>query len=355
MLQLRIPSLILPQDQRPDSQEDRQFEKLVMNSIVECPVCEDQFELPQHGLTGSATCPSCQRSFDISPSVLLDEVNSSSAAGNAPTLRASPVAQVTFQQPATNDISEMDQSLAAKFGPSTETKRAIEIRSRYDSKKRSNAGRFTFGMIAVVLITCVLAVVLFSRIRGGSSVSSADNNTERGIMQIEATEPNANSDRDGAADQSQASANENRQSLRQRKTVAPQKLKHFAQKQVDDCWKLTQPHLLSLLIQGPGGTRQATGTIVDSRGWVVTSYQAVKDAWRIEVTSAAKSLVDSYGNQPLNDLARGFIATDPENDLALLAVNRRFVVSFADVEISKNSQIVAGEHLLQCGPPSTLR
>ena len=93
--------------------------------------------------------------------------------------------------------------------------------------------------------------------------------------------------------------------------------------------------------------------IVDSRGWVLTSYHAIKDAWQVEVTASAKSLEALEKSKPLQDLARGVIAVDPVNDLAIIEVNRRFVVSLANVKIYDDDRIVSGEFLFQSEPPST--
>jgi hypothetical protein len=126
----------------------------------------------------------------------------------------------------------------------------------------------------------------------------------------------------------------------------------FTPKQVDEIWKNAKPNLVLLDIEGPLGKQRAVGTIVDSRGWVLTSYQAVKEAWRIEVTAAEEPLDRSHGAQPLVDLVRGFVAQDPNFDFAVLAINRRFVVSLAEVNLTKQNRIVPLTRLLSAAPPT---
>jgi S1-C subfamily serine protease len=127
----------------------------------------------------------------------------------------------------------------------------------------------------------------------------------------------------------------------------------FSPKQISEIWKHIKPNLLELNIEGPYGKRKAVGLIVDSRGWLVTSYQAVKDASRIEVTAAIEPLNVKNGDAPLVDLVRGRVIDDPQNDLAILAINRRFVVSLAEVAISSQDRLVAEQRLLVAAPPSS--
>jgi hypothetical protein len=86
---------------------------------------------------------------------------------------------------------------------------------------------------------------------------------------------------------------------------------------------------------------------------MVTSYQAVKDAWRIEVTASIEPLDVKNGDVPLVDLVRGRVIDDPKNDLAILAINRRFVVSLAEAAISSQDRLVAEQRLLVAAPPSS--
>lgn len=127
----------------------------------------------------------------------------------------------------------------------------------------------------------------------------------------------------------------------------------FSKKQLDEIWRLTKPNLVELNIEGPYGKQKAVGLIVDSRGWIVTSYQAVKDATRIEVTAAIEPLNQKNVDAPLVDLVRGRVIDDPKNDLAILAINRRFVVSLADAAISAQDRLVPAIRLLAAAPPSS--
>ena len=122
--------------------------------------------------------------------------------------------------------------------------------------------------------------------------------------------------------------------------------------QVEDVWTTAKPYLVSLSIEGPSGKLPAVGTIVDSRGWVATSLHLVRDAWRIEVTASGNPLDRADGESPLTDQVRGFVLQDETMDLAVLAVNPRFVLNFADLKLAPENRLVRNMALLMAAPPS---
>ena len=129
----------------------------------------------------------------------------------------------------------------------------------------------------------------------------------------------------------------------------------FAQldpKSAQSCWEIAQPNLLSLKVFDGKGTHDAVGTIIDSRGWVLTSYSAVKGASKIEVSSSLKTIQYLGETELLNDVVRGYIAVNKAEDLIILSVNRRFVVAFTTINPITRNNVVKSEFLLQCAPPS---
>jgi uncharacterized membrane protein len=120
-------------------------------------------------------------------------------------------------------------------------------------------------------------------------------------------------------------------------------------------WSKVGPYLVRLDIQSPNGNRTAAGVIVDSRGFVATSYGAIADAISIKVRAGPKALAtgDPFGE--LADDVRGLLAADPAHDLALLQINRRFVSTFADVALVPNGTTLPGERLVVAAPPSEHR
>ena len=122
----------------------------------------------------------------------------------------------------------------------------------------------------------------------------------------------------------------------------------LTQTKLDQAWRRLQPHLVELEAETPFGTRLVPGLIVDSRGWVATSYRAVRDASRI----TARSVPPSDDVQPLEDRVRGWLASDPTHDLVLLQVNRRFVTSLRDPPLAMEDKVVASQHLIHVTIPT---
>lgn len=126
----------------------------------------------------------------------------------------------------------------------------------------------------------------------------------------------------------------------------------FSRRQVDQIWKQSKPYIVSLEIHGPRGVLPAVGTIVDSRGWIATSHSAIKDAWKIEVSSVPEPANRHRRNESLRDVVRGIVVSDPDTDIAILAVNRRFVVSLAEVPIAGDDRLVQANRLVAVVPPN---
>ena len=133
--------------------------------------------------------------------------------------------------------------------------------------------------------------------------------------------------------------------------LPPQKFDYLKRSQVDNAWTVIQPYLVHLKVHDARGSHLAVGTIVDTRGWILTSYQSIVGASKIEVTQSAKS-IDEFSDDLLTDQVRGVIGIDKANDLVLLSINRRFVISFADVQYADTTTIVETAYFVQCAPPT---
>ncbi|MFK7769934.1 MAG: trypsin-like serine protease, partial [Mariniblastus sp.] len=133
--------------------------------------------------------------------------------------------------------------------------------------------------------------------------------------------------------------------------LPPQKFAYLKKREVNDAWSVIQPYLVNLKVHDARGSHLAVGTIVDTRGWILTSYQTVAGASKIEVTQSAKS-IDEVSDDLLTDQVRGVIGIDKKNDLALLSINRRFVISFADVAFADSNTVVETGYFVQCAPPT---
>ncbi len=129
-------------------------------------------------------------------------------------------------------------------------------------------------------------------------------------------------------------------------TVIDESPNFFSRQQWKHVWQKVNPYLVRLEIEAPLEDRTVTGLLVDSRGWVATSHHAIADAGRIRVTVAASQLDDTPPWRTLTDDARGIIASDPQHDLALIAINRAQVLSLAEVSLATQDMLVPSQRCL---------
>ena len=111
-------------------------------------------------------------------------------------------------------------------------------------------------------------------------------------------------------------------------------------------WNKMQPRLVRLISERPNGKSESMGLIVDSRGWVATSLQSIAGATSIEVRQVHSHDMLFDDERLFKDKARGVIAKDEALDLAILSVNRKFVVALDDVEMPENDTVVAGQRFI---------
>lgn len=135
-------------------------------------------------------------------------------------------------------------------------------------------------------------------------------------------------------------------------SLPPQKFRYLSRADIENTWLLMQPRLLTLTVHRAGATTQAVGLIVDSRGWVLTSFHAIAGATKIEVRASAKVIDDLYEADLLNDDVRGVIAHDAQRDLAIVSINRRFVTTFGGIGFGKKNDMVSGQYAIIAAPPS---
>ena len=123
-------------------------------------------------------------------------------------------------------------------------------------------------------------------------------------------------------------------------------------KELDRCWRSIKPYLVELYAETPTGSTTATGIIIDSRGWVATSYNAFKGATEISLRLAVEKT--QISNDRTDDKVRGVIAVKPEHDLLLLAINRSLINTIEDASFSDEKRFVVSQYAVQCQPPSSL-
>ena len=134
-------------------------------------------------------------------------------------------------------------------------------------------------------------------------------------------------------------------------------------------WQRIRPRLISLEVRTDLGVEQSVGTIVDSRGWALTSNQLVGKWPEVSATASARD-IDAYysdvdarnqtddqsddkpaGQTLLTDFSKGIASAQPKRDQTLLALNTRFVVALDKFEFAPRKRIIGGVYLVQAAPP----
>ncbi len=349
-----------------------------MDLYIECPICEQQFYTPAPPPTTQVVCPSCSRQFSLDSAVKIEPPQLKPDPKPPASLPGSRLArEATFAKPELPlveppddppNLHPLDPAPSSEV-PFTTSKLpgTAEIRHLY---QRRNKQKLIITLVTGGLLAAVIGILSGLLVMQLQKQSLAENDDpEAATSQTEPASATGlvNSDstqRDPAGENSavpktnepSTAASRNSSPKQEKPTrladLPPQELELLNSEDLDECWEMVQPHLVGLRVTDARGTHAAIATIIDSRGWILTSYSAIEGASKIEVTASAKSIDELPSEDLLTDLVRGVIAIDPKNDLAVLSINRRFIISFADIKIAETNDIVKGEYLVQCAPPS---
>ncbi|MCP4098486.1 MAG: hypothetical protein GY748_19840, partial [Planctomycetaceae bacterium] len=262
------------------------------------------------------------------------------------------VPDATGKPPALPISSAVQEPLGETETPASQPSRSTGKSGLALKLKQRRKRRFISTLIttAVLMIAIgVLTGLLVKQMRQNKVVKKG----ETQISDPETT-PTASPSTEPAMENSPAEPKTPPKTLRQQipKNIPNQQFAQLDPKSAQSCWEIAQPNLLSLKVFDGKGTHDAVGTIIDSRGWVLTSYSAVKGASKIEVSSSLKTIQYLGETELLNDVVRGYIAVNKAEDLIILSVNRRFVVAFTTINPITRNNVVKSEFLLQCAPPS---
>jgi len=325
-----------------------------MKLQLECPVCEQRFTVGSESAGKKVKCPGCSRSFNLPPKKKANKPAPIQPAASAPPPKPLPMAQPLAPASA-------DDQPAINQGPSqVRTGKPSALASAKAKRKRKK--RQMIRSIAVILglatIVGILSGILVMRLQK----QAKQGNAAAEPMTKNADQAGSDSKSDISAEVTQTDSSPALPQIKQEKPkpekkiiheeLAPQEFFYHDSKKVEKCWELVRQHLVNLTVYDSFGTHKAIGTIVDSRGWIVTSYSAIKGASKIEVTPGYKTIDQFYLPPSLTDSVRGVVILDPAQDLAVLSINRRFIESFANITVTEKDFVVDGEFLMQCGSPT---
>ena len=330
---------------------------------IECPICEFQSDLDSTSdLSSPLTCGACHKTFSFSPELVVQPAQKiPPAAIVKPTFSKT----LSAPDPQTETLSVADPKLGGEPA-------ARQPHRRGQKRLKQAIVLGLLGLVALVLI----GLLAFSGSIRETLTSYSENRTpaEEGqrpsepgteVRQAEPQDDRANEvtsppgssamENQGLPETSAGEpAADTEVSIKKKKEPAIEyrepNPRILSRKAIDDTWLKVQPHLVELTAETAFGTNHATGILIDSRGWVLTSYRAIQGAREITVSQCRKAIEDPQAE--LTDLVRGVIASAPEHDLAILEVNRRFVTQFRDLPIVQEDLVVARQHLVQCASPS---
>lgn len=335
---------------------------------LECPICEEQFT--DRSAEQVITCPSCQRKF-LASSAGRITLGIKPPSGSVP--RPVVVEQMVHEQikqekkeqekelKIQDVASESNEPNQERSGTSAITHKTADVRAK-SKRRRKNRLLITIGAsLAFAAISGILGGVLILQMTksGSNPITSTDDQRvastqtdEQGNTTTQPPEfdsPNSASVKTGNASPRVA------QTPTRFEDLPPQKTRFLKKQDLDECWDLVRPYLVTLKVHNVRGVHEAVGTIIDSRGWIVTSHPAIKGATKIEVI-ASPELIDDLNDDHLTDEVRGIVtsASDPDSGIAVLAINSRFVISYAELKMETFSQVVAGSYYVQSAPPSNL-
>lgn len=328
-----------------------------MTHQFECPVCEQRFAISSKSPDKKVKCPGCSRKFKLRASKKKSTSRSKPApvplAASAPLPTAIKLAKPIA--PEVDPKPEVDQSIEetpSHVEPNKPSKAIFAAAKQKRRKRQMIRGIAT--VVGLALVIGILTGFLVMRLRTQNITATVDNVAVDAPIPEDSPIASSNKDQQLAApiiaSKKEAAAKPQKQIKHEELT--PQKFFFHKADQVSDCWSLVHPHLVKLTVHDAFGQHKAVGTIIDSRGWILTSYSTIKGALKIEVASGYKTIDQFYQPPKLTDSVRGVITSAPEQDIAVLSINRRFIESLANIVVTEEDLVVEGEFMLQSAPPT---
>ena len=309
---------------------------------LECPICEFVLEADLQ-ITTQARCTCCGHLFVPGKS----------------TIR--PITPQASQSRATETHATLPPALPEKNGPQVKedshkmVSRSDEIRSSI-ILQRGRARRRSNLIFLLLFVGTLLAGALVAKRFGELEEPAEQKVAELNQPFTDITEvtpvPNIVVETDLSNSPPQAPTKKDTKEPSTAPPLAPPKFAYLSSSVAKDQAAHLKPYIMLLEIESPSGTTYATGTIVDSRGYLLTSLPAVAGATKIKVSSArSRWQIKQQTAPPMSDTVRNVVAVSNSEQWALLEVNRRFVLNAADIQIPHTDRIVLSQPLLRVVAP----
>ena len=284
-----------------------------MQLHIECPICEQHITTPELPPDKKVICPSCSPQVSIfnrrqsfSTAVHRKKNKPQTQIGlSVPNAIGKPSSQA-ISDAVENPLGKTETQANQTSQSTTKHKLALQLRKR---RKR----RFISTLITTAVLTIAIGILTGLLVKQMRQDKVAKN----GEPSVLDAEPTSTSLIEPGKEALPSGPKPPPQPLKQQvpKNIPDQQFVQLNPKSAQNCWEAVQPNLLSLKVYDGKGTHNAVGTIIDSRGWVLTNYSAVKGASKIEVSSSLKTIQYLGETELLNDLVRGYIAVNKEEDL----------------------------------------
>ena len=327
-----------------------------MSGKIRCPQCQTRFALPSEVQENRIWCPGCGTALTRRPAEPADSRITAPPPAPPETGSSRPVSSVA----APRRLQTSSRTAPPDHPPQPtpfdlgEGLAAQNVDSLYSFRR---PGRLWPRIVAVVLALGLIGglFLLVSWMAANQKNRSQPSGIEDDGLPVATSDdqPAAETGEPGPSPETASARPAKDRSAKAPPPVRPVvgKPEYFSQRDWEQAWQRINGYLVKLDIVTPAGSRQATGLIVDSRGWVATSLSALKNAGRVSVTGAAKRLDNDPPWQTLTDEARGIIATDPQHDLAIIAINRSQVINLSDPRLATEDRLVPAHRMLIARTP----
>ena len=370
---------------------------------IECPVCEAVFLVKQASSKVGIRCPECDRKYRFSKKILAAKQPTSAKTGaekranrttpvkaKAKKHSAAVAKTANADQAASGSDITLDQKSSGAVPSHLSGKIEIEDNAlskvwEIQSRKMKKTRRQTFNtMIATIVLSVVaiiLGLVLYRQLSlppTDQSASNAGSPTHQRVIDPSLLDPSLSTPQWNAStfdqpigfDRESGESEEDESSVEIPRVLADElperEFEYLRNGELRSVWQRFRPRLISLDVRTDLGVIQSVGTIVDSRGWALTSNQYVSKWPDVAVTASAPN-IDAYyahvdaqkqvedsdaSSTLLTDISKGVASAQPKRDHALVAVHSRFVIALDEFEYASSRKIVSGMYLVQVAPPS---
>ena len=206
---------------------------------------------------------------------------------------------------------------------------------------------FTLG---VLIVTAVVATKVFLKVSADSQAEVANQNQASESKQDLKEKPEREKG-DASDPQAKPASPEKLREPEVLKSYDLAKFAYHTPREAEELWARVFPSVLELKIYRGGSESSLGGVLVDSRGWVLTSYSGIRDAEQILCRVAPSQMNFNFNATGVTDTSKGILAFDADVDLAIIQINRKLVDVITPITIAKQPPVV-GVRAFMAAPPS---